>query len=96
MTEMAPSWHQRIQRDLRAGRSTADILDHYFPETSNLLEEEVTETGLQLPHPRLSERAFVLFPLADIAPDWRHPSTGQTVMALINGLEPGQEIEKMD
>jgi 2-amino-4-hydroxy-6-hydroxymethyldihydropteridine diphosphokinase len=58
-------------------------------------DEILTETGLQLPHPRLSERAFVLFPLADIAPDWRHPSTGQTVTALINGLEPGQEIEKM-
>jgi 2-amino-4-hydroxy-6-hydroxymethyldihydropteridine diphosphokinase len=35
--------------------------------------------GLTLPHPRLMERAFVLAPLADIAPEWRHPVTGLTV-----------------
>ena len=35
--------------------------------------------GLELPHPRLLERAFVLAPLSEIAPDWRHPITGQSV-----------------
>src|SRR3546814_15500484 len=34
--------------------------------------------GLMLPHPRLSERAFVLQPLAELAPDWRHPLSGLT------------------
>src|SRR5204863_4418074 len=34
---------------------------------------------LILPHPRMHERAFVLAPLADIAPAWRHPESGETV-----------------
>jgi 2-amino-4-hydroxy-6-hydroxymethyldihydropteridine diphosphokinase len=42
-----------------------------------------------LPHPRLRERAFVLVPLADIAPGWRHPATGETVEALIAALPGG-------
>jgi 2-amino-4-hydroxy-6-hydroxymethyldihydropteridine diphosphokinase len=36
-----------------------------------------------LPHPRLHERAFVLRPLADIAPHWRHPDTGTPVAELL-------------
>ena len=50
----------------------------------------------KLPHPRLSERAFVLIPLADIAPGWRHPETGQTVSELIAALAAeAREIERL-
>lgn len=41
-----------------------------------------------LPHPRLAERGFVLFPLSDIAPLWRHPVSGLLVDALIDALPP--------
>ena len=43
---------------------------------------------LVLPHPRLGQRAFVLLPLADVAPAWRHPVTGEGVDALIAALDP--------
>ena len=39
-----------------------------------------------LPHPRLHERAFVLLPLRDVAPRWRHPVDGRTVAAMIAAL----------
>ena len=42
---------------------------------------------LILPHPRLQDRAFVLVPLADVAPGWRHPRLGQTVLEMLNRLE---------
>jgi 2-amino-4-hydroxy-6-hydroxymethyldihydropteridine diphosphokinase len=43
--------------------------------------------GLSLPHPRLMERAFVLAPLADIAPDWLHPVTGVAVRDALTRTE---------
>lgn len=39
-----------------------------------------------LPHPRMQDRAFVLLPLADVAPDWVHPVSGQTLADLLHGL----------
>nr|WP_282569065.1 2-amino-4-hydroxy-6-hydroxymethyldihydropteridine diphosphokinase [Aliiroseovarius sp. S2029] len=41
---------------------------------------------LILPHPRLHERAFVLIPLADVAPQWRHPITQMTVKQMVDEL----------
>lgn len=48
-----------------------------------------------LPHPRLHERAFVLLPLQDIAPDWQHPVTGLNLSAMIGALPAGQEIRRL-
>jgi len=46
---------------------------------------------LILPHPRLSERGFVLMPLADIAPEWRHPILNKTVLEMLAAL-PAAEL----
>jgi 2-amino-4-hydroxy-6-hydroxymethyldihydropteridine diphosphokinase len=39
-----------------------------------------------LPHPRVADRAFVLLPLAEVAPDWRHPVTGTAIADLVRAL----------
>lgn len=44
-----------------------------------------------LPHPGIAERIFVLAPLAEIAPRWRHPVTRQTVGAMLRRLDPAGE-----
>lgn len=46
-----------------------------------------------LPHPRLAERAFVVLPLAELAPDWRHPRTGQSLAAIVQALPVDQRAE---
>ena len=45
---------------------------------------------LILPHPRLHQRAFVLVPLLDICPDWKHPVLGTTVRQMAEALPPGE------
>ena len=48
-----------------------------------------------LPHPRMTERAFVLHPLAEIAPDWCHPVTGEPIADLIARLPADQTCLRM-
>jgi len=51
----------------------------------------VDDGDLQIPHPGVPERVFVLAPLAAIAPDLRHPQTGETVSAMLSALDPAEK-----
>lgn len=57
------------------------------------LERQMHETPAELilPHPRLQDRAFVLIPLAEIAPGWRHPATGRTVAEMAAALPEAEK-----
>jgi 2-amino-4-hydroxy-6-hydroxymethyldihydropteridine diphosphokinase len=54
---------------------------------------DLVETGRDpiLPHPRMTGRRFVLVPLDEIAPGWKHPVTGLTAKQMLRGLpaKPG-------
>ena len=52
------------------------------------------EPGLHLPHSRAHERLFVMGPLARIAPDWRHPVSGETATALAAGATVGRDAAR--
>jgi 2-amino-4-hydroxy-6-hydroxymethyldihydropteridine diphosphokinase len=54
------------------------------------LQAQLAPKGLILPHPRVQDRAFVLVPLADVAPDWRHPRLGLTVAEMLARLETAE------
>lgn len=50
-------------------------------------DEVIRESGLEVPHPRMHERRFVLEPLVAVAPGWRHPVLGLTVQELLVRLD---------
>jgi 2-amino-4-hydroxy-6-hydroxymethyldihydropteridine diphosphokinase len=64
-----------------------DILDYQG--------EVMDTTSLVLPHPRLDERRFVLIPIAEIAPDWRHPILELTAVQLLAQLSSEQRIQRL-
>lgn len=61
-----------------------------------LFGTSVIETaGLTVPHPRMHERRFVLEPMAEIAPDVRHPVFKRTIRELRDALPPGQTVRRI-
>lgn len=92
-------------RDTRWGQRTLDLDliaagDAVLPDRAGFeawmhlpMQDQVIRAPdeLILPHPRMHERAFVLVPMADVAPEWVHPVTGQSVQQMIAAL-PGAEV----
>jgi 2-amino-4-hydroxy-6-hydroxymethyldihydropteridine diphosphokinase len=77
------------QRKQQKGPRTIDIDILFFGSSI------IDIPSLTVPHPHLHERRFVLEPLAEIAPDLRHPIFKRTVRELRDALPPGQTVKKM-
>ncbi len=65
-----------------------DLLDHHGLR--------IEAGGLILPHPRIAQRAFVLLPLRDAAPGWRHPATGASIAEMIATLPVDHGVTPLD
>ncbi len=66
----------------------------YWRDLSPQAQSEQAPDQLILPHPRLQDRAFVLIPMRDISPDWKHPVSGASVVEMIAAL-PAEDIEQI-
>lgn len=78
---------------VRRERNEARILD-----LDLLAYDDVVRKGPEgpiLPHPRMQDRSFVLFPLAELAPHWRHPVSGAGISDLVAALPPDQVARPM-
>ena len=69
---------------VRAVRNEARVIDLDLLAYGDLVIDQGPD--FIVPHPRMHLRSFVLLPLAEVAPGWRHPQLGVTVEALIGGL----------
>lgn len=78
---------------IRGPRNAARTLDLDLIAYGDMVTgwEREQPDGLTLPHRRMNERGFVLLPLREIAPDWRHPVLHLSMDEMIAALDPGQQ-----
>lgn len=81
---------------VRTVQNAPRILDLDLLAYEDVVLRGTERSDLTLPHPRMYERAFVMRPLYDIAPDWRDPLSGRHIKTLIAALPAEQDMRKMN
>ena len=77
---------------VRQIRNEARVLDLDLLDFGSV---QHNDDRITLPHPRMYQRAFVLLPLQDVAPDYVHPETGRHIADLVAALPEDQMIRRM-
>ncbi len=86
---------QQVEREFGRQRSTPNAPRTLDLDLIAFGREIMATTELNLPHPRAAERLFVMGPLAEIAPDWRHPVTGCTAADLAAAASVGRDARPL-
>lgn len=85
----------RIEGEMGRVRGVANGPRRIDIDLLDVAGRPVQAPGLTLPHPRIPERAFVLAPIAEIAPEWRHPVLGRTARQLLAQAGTLERIERI-
>ncbi|NIQ01834.1 MAG: 2-amino-4-hydroxy-6-hydroxymethyldihydropteridine diphosphokinase [Nitrospinaceae bacterium] len=82
----------------RMGRARGEKWDPRIIDLDLLFFDDCVfkERGLEIPHPGIPERSFVLVPMNEIAPDFVHPKLKKTIAALLEEIPKPQEVHRLD
>lgn len=87
--EPAPFLEILLETEAQFGRVRRERWGPRLLDLDLLLFDDLIldQPNLQIPHPRMAERAFVLVPLSDIVPNWSEPISGKTIAELVQQVD---------
>lgn len=87
----------RIESALGRTRSVADEYQSRIIDIDILLVDDIIirEEGLEVPHPKMHDRKFVLVPAVEIAPEWEHPIMKKSLSDILNECSDTESVERI-